>query len=811
MALSPSISSGRESKDGIGMEDLGVKRWHESQTSLAELVPDDKKAPVVVETIAEEDDLEGNQEPESADNDHIALKALHVDDDPTQSPWTFRMFFLGLGLSAFGSALATIFLFKPQSVSVSVIFLTVISYVLGNGMAVALPKTGVVGRWLNPHSFNSKEHLAIIIMSSSASGAAYATEVLAAQKLYYNVVPSALVAVLLLFSSQLQGYGMAGVLRRSLVYPTKMVWPGILPLSSLVETLHRDRAEMKKRFNFFWIVFWVVAVWELFPQYIMPFLTGISIFCLAKRDSLVFTNLFGGASGNEGLGLFGISFDWQYVTTSAFVLPPVTVGNGFVGYVLCTVLFIGLYYGNVWSALKFPFLAQELFSQASNSSQYVVYNQSAILDAHFEVDPATLSTEGLPFFAASNASYLLTTNLSIAATVVHIYLWHYDAVKSAFQVSSWPRHRPRFGKPSLPSRAAVRRWASPRRLLATWRASAAERAAHPNPHGETDPHYLKMLAYDEVPSWWYVAVLVVSTIVALGCIYNLNSTLPWWGFFIATLLSFLATLFFGALSGLIGFGVPITTVVQLIGGYLHPGKPVANMYFVLFGANAQSQALFLVSNLKLGQYGKLSPRCTFVVTLVGTLLGAVINYVLMSSITTNQRDILLSIQGTNIWSGQVIQSFNSNAIAFGGLSKYMFSIGRTYQWIVLALPLGLVFPLPFYFLHRWYPKMGFNTVVTPVILWYLGYLCVGINSSVMVLFILSFYIQFYVRKRYVNWFLRYNYILAAAISGGTELLVFVTTFAVQGAGGPAVPFPPYWGNNFQTGNFDFCPVNPALN
>jgi hypothetical protein len=119
-------------------------------------------------------------------------------------------------------------------------------------------------------------------------------------------------------------------------------------------------------------------------------------------------------------------------------------------------------------------------------------------------------------------------------------------------------------------------------------------------------------------------------------------------------------LFFGALTGLIGFGVPITGLVQLIGGYLHPGKPVANMYFVLFGANAQSQALFLVENLKLGQYGKLSPRCTFTVQIMGTVFGAIINYVLMSSITTNQREILLSIQGTNIWSGQVIQSFNSN-------------------------------------------------------------------------------------------------------------------------------------------------------
>lgn len=46
--------------------------------------------------------------------------------------------------------------------------------------------------------------------------------------------------------------------------------------------------------------------------------------------------------------------------------------------------------------------------------------------------------------------------------------------------------------------------------------------------------------------------------------------------------------------------------------------------------------------------------------IIGTLFGAVINYALMTAITTQQRDILLSIQGTNIWSGQAIQSFNSN-------------------------------------------------------------------------------------------------------------------------------------------------------
>lgn len=119
----------------------------------------------------------------SVDMDTIALRALHVDDDTTLNPWTFRMFFLGgfsaldqsvdfhgltlpftgLGLSAFGSALATIFLFKPQSVSVSIIFLTVISYAAGLGMELVIPKGGFIGKWLNPHPFNSKEHLAIVM------------------------------------------------------------------------------------------------------------------------------------------------------------------------------------------------------------------------------------------------------------------------------------------------------------------------------------------------------------------------------------------------------------------------------------------------------------------------------------------------------------------------------------------------------------------------------------------------------------------------------------------------------------------------
>ena len=499
-------------------------------------------------------------------------------------------------------------------------------------MSRFMPTTGFLGRWLNPQKFNVKEHLAIVVMASSASGAALATEVLAAQKLYYNVVPNTTVAILLLLSSQLLGYGMAGVLRASLVYPTKLLWPSILPLNSLIQTLHDNKADTK--FNFFWIIFVITAVWELFPQYVMPVLTGVSIFCLARRDNLVFTNIFGGTSGNEGLGVLSICFDWQYITTSSLFLPLITLTNGFVGFLMCVLLFIGLFYGNVWRAQDFPFLSQQLFSPSSNSTMYTGYNQSAILDGNNELEPGSLEVIGLPFYTATYASYLLTTSLSFSATIVHVLLFNTEAI--------WD----------------VLKFFNPARIKRKGFYTALSGEAP-----QLDAHYRQMLLYAEVPSWWYTLLGTLSMITGLACIHILESTLPWWGFLIACLLSFLSTIFLGAMSGLLGFNVPITSVIQLIGGYLHPGKPVANMYFVLFGANSQSQAIELIQNLKLGQYGKLSPKCTFTVQILGTILGAVINYILMNSITTNQREILLSVQGTNIWSGQVIQSFNSNVSA----------------------------------------------------------------------------------------------------------------------------------------------------
>lgn len=55
-----------------------------------------------------------------------------------------------------------------------------------------------------------------------------------------------------------------------------------------------------------------------------------------------------------------------------------------------------------------------------------------------------------------------------------------------------------------------------------------------------------------------------------------------WGFIIACILAVVSTLFFGSLFAMTGLGFIIQPFVQMIGGFIHPGKPMANMYFVLF-------------------------------------------------------------------------------------------------------------------------------------------------------------------------------------------------------------------------------------
>ncbi|KAG1875141.1 OPT oligopeptide transporter protein-domain-containing protein [Suillus tomentosus] len=707
----------------------------------------------------------------------IATHVISVDDDPSLNPWTFRAFFIGLGLSGFGGSLAQIYYFKPQTVSVSLMFLGIISYVIGLVMETFIPRHGLL-RYLNPGPFNKKENAFIIIMASAAANSALATEVLAVQRLYYNITPNAISSIFLLFSSQLLGYGIGGLMRGILLYPSKMLYPGVLPLLSMLDAFYYDGIAARRKLKVFYFVFTAIFIWELFPEWISPLLTGVSIFCLAAPNNAAVSRVFGGSNGNEGLGLLSLCFDWQYISggSNPMTIPLKAQFSSFIGYILCTVVFVAVFYNNIWESRNLPFLAQLLFYENGT-----VYDQTLIMNSNYEVDPTLVAEQGLPFYAGTWIVNLLSTNLALAATFTHLLLWNKDDLSAAW---TW------INMDTLRSWRANFDWKF-------WKHSG-EREVPANTE-DLDPHYREMLKYPDAPNSWYFLTFVLSFIVGLVVIYETNSTLPWWGFVIAVFLGAVCILFCGALGAITG----IETLVQMIAGYLHNGRPMANMFFVLYSFNTMAQAMLLLRDLKIAQYAKLPPRAAFTAQVIGTLLGAVLNYMLMNSIIDSQREILLSVDGTNIWSGQQPQSYNSQAIAWGGLAHELFSYGQRYQWVPLSYLIGLVAPLPFWIIHRYWPRLRMDYYYTPIICAYIGWLCVGINSSILSYFTVAFLSQWWLRTRYPRWFTKYNYLVGAALDGGTQVMVFFLSFAVQGAAGKAHLFPAWWGAN-QGGNYDRC-------
>jgi hypothetical protein len=72
----------------------------------------------------------------------------------------------------------------------------------------------------------------------------------------------------------------------------------------------------------------------------------------------------------------------------------------------------------------------------------------------------------------------------------------------------------------------------------------------------------------------------------------------------------------------------------------------------------------------------------------------------------------------------------------------------------------------------------------------------GIASSwITVSFLIIIVSQYYIKRRYRDWFVKYNYLISTALDSGTSLMVFIIAmFLYGGATGVSHKFPIWWGN-----------------
>jgi hypothetical protein len=143
-------------------EDISTQKAHTSNS----VDPEKSRIPATEIQEFDNEDHEHYTRPAETARD-LVTEVIHVRDDPTLNPLTFRTWFLGItsirssipceywfikgiGLSVFGGILATVYYFKPQTVTISTIFLAVISYVLGELLSL-IPRRTAIGRLFNPH------------------------------------------------------------------------------------------------------------------------------------------------------------------------------------------------------------------------------------------------------------------------------------------------------------------------------------------------------------------------------------------------------------------------------------------------------------------------------------------------------------------------------------------------------------------------------------------------------------------------------------------------------------------------------------
>ncbi|MCO5588277.1 hypothetical protein L7F22_042232 [Adiantum nelumboides] len=706
---------------------------------------------------------------------------LLSDRDDGDPSITFRGIILGLAGAAFASTMFQLYLFKPTQATISGSFLVVIIYTLGNLWAKLLPSSiSLKARWgekpltrskrilltvahfINPGPFGLKEHAVASITATSASNGAGALVPFAAQKLYYDVPLTAGNVIMSTLSIGLFGYGLTGLLRPIIIAPSEMVYWSNIPLVQLFQRMHWDNVTQSKPLRWFWYAFIFMTLYEFVPAYMFPLLVAFSIPCLASQNAPVgkqqlLTNIFGGSVANEGLGLFSVCFDWQYIQSFQTSLPLIQQANSWIGLFFCYIIFAALYYGNAFGARDLPFLSTSLWTEAGTKYPSTKVFINGVLDK------TALAKYGPPRLTATYAFGMFVGNMSVGGLIAHVFFF----------------------------------WGP--RILKNIKESRTKNFS--------DRHQRAMSKYPEVSYLWYVGILIFAFILGLVANIREGTTMPVWAYIIALLIGSVIAPFSAILYGMFGNGVNTNLLLKMIAGAAVPGRPLSNLYFGAWSHTAIAQALNLAGDLKMGTYLKIPPYTMLATQTLSVVFGSFINYSVMISVINNQRDVLLTNNGSGQWSGQYFSSVNTQATVWA-LSKELYNVGKPYVIVPIGLAIGFLAVCLHRLITHYKPKIGrlnLHDLNLPIIFQYSGWFAYNQTQSCIMLttVVLGIFVQFYLRNYKPKIFKRYSYIVAAGLDGGTLLTIFILSFAVFGTAGPAKPFPTWAGN--PSGYPDRCP------
>jgi OPT family small oligopeptide transporter len=637
-----------------------------------------------------------------------------------------------------------------------------LAHPLGKYLAYSLPFTiyrlpnflGGARFSLNPGPWSIKEHVLVYIMTNVSVGPAYAINAVVVAEIYYHLQLGFWFTVVIILSTQMTGFGLAGLCRRFLVWPASMVWPQNLVTCTLLNTLHAEEDENAgiSRFSYFMCVFTGAFVFFWLPGYLFQALSMFSWICWIAPNNVPLNQIFGTVNS---LGVSVLTFDWTVISWigSPFMIPWWAEVHIFAGFVIFYwILTPILYYTNTWYLAHFPMFGSEPYDRFG-----VEYKVSRVLTAQ-DTFNMTAYENYSPLYlpAAFTMTYLLAFALS-TCVIVHALLYHGRTLLNGFK----------------------------RMRL------------------EDDDIHLKLMQnYPEVPDWWYGSAFVFFFCLAIVAAEVWDTGMPVWALALSVLLPMIYILPSGFIYALSGQAISLNLLAEIIPGTLLPGQPLANMIFKVYSVQTLSESTSFVQDLKLGHYIKVPPRATFLVQLVSTIVVAFVQSGVKAWIFSNVPDICSPTQSSHLTCPHNKVFFSASAIwGLIGPSR-QFGHDSIYNPQLYAIIAGALLPLPFWIMQRRRPDSWAKYVSTPVVLLGLSYIppATGINYSSW--FAVGFVFQFVIRKRNFAWWSKYNYITGAALDCGTILSLLMIFFTVQlPKGGFSVN---WWGNTVFMNTADFA-------
>ncbi|KAF2306061.1 hypothetical protein GH714_010799 [Hevea brasiliensis] len=556
-------------------------------------------------------DLEGEKAANGGSTEHercpIEEVALVVPetDDPTLPVMTFRAWFLGLTSCVLLIFLNTFFTYRTQPLTISAILMQIGVLPIGKFMARTLPtKEYKIFGWgftLNPGPFNIKEHVIITIFAncgvSYGGGDAYSIGAITVMKAYYNQSLNFLCGLLIVLTTQILGYGWAGMLRRYLVDPVEMWWP-----SNLAQV-------------------------SLFSIHGSPLVTP-----------------------------------WSSI---------LNVGIGFVMFIYIIVPLCYWKY-NTFDARKFPIFSNQLFTSSGNK-----YDTTKILTPDYQLNVPAYDSYGKLYLSPLFALSIGSGFARFTATLTHVALFH--------------------GRDILrQSRSAMK-------------------------NAKLDIHAKLMQSYKQVPEWWFLILLVGSIVLSLlmSFVWHKDVQLQWWGMIFAFGLAWIVTLPIGVIQATTNQQPGYDIIAQFIIGYVLPGKPIANLLFKIYGRISTIHALSFLSDLKLGHYMKIPPRCMYVAQLVGTLVAGTVNLAVAWWMLENIENIC-DVEGSHPESPWTCPKYRVtfDASVIWGLigPRRLFGPGGMYHNLVWLFLIGAFLPVPVWILSKMFPEKTWIPLINiPVI------------------------------------------------------------------------------------------------